>query len=101
MAEDRVVITGTGMVCALGKTPEEVWGALLSGKTGIRPIGGFDAGGFACTSAAQVRDLDVAELGVHPRDARIMDTHAHLSRRVSTGRRSQERRSASSRAWEW
>ena len=78
MAEDRVVITGTGMVCALGKTPEEVWGALLSGKTGIRPIGGFDAGGFACTSAAQVRDLDVAELGVHPRDARIMDTHAHL-----------------------
>jgi 3-oxoacyl-(acyl-carrier-protein) synthase len=78
MAEDRVVITGTGMVCALGKTPEEVWGTLLSGKTGIRPIEGFDAGGFACTSAAQIRDLNVAELGVRPRDARIMDTHSYL-----------------------
>jgi 3-oxoacyl-[acyl-carrier-protein] synthase II len=78
MTEDRVVITGTGMVCALGKTPEEGWDALLSGKTGIRPIEGFDAGGFACTSAAQIRDLNVAELGVHPRDARIMDTHSYL-----------------------
>jgi 3-oxoacyl-(acyl-carrier-protein) synthase len=78
MADDRVVITGTGMVCALGKTPEEVWSALLSGRTGIRPIEGFDTGGFACTSAAQVRDLNVTELGVHPRDARIMDTHSYL-----------------------
>ena len=78
MTEDRVVITGTGMVCALGKTPEEGWDALLSGKTGIRPIEGFDAGGFTCTSAAQIRDLNVAELGVHPRDARIMDTHSYL-----------------------
>jgi 3-oxoacyl-[acyl-carrier-protein] synthase II len=78
MAEDRVVITGTGMVCALGKTPEEVWGALLSGKTGIRPIEGFDTEGFPCTSAAQVRDLNVAALGIHPRDARIMDTHSYL-----------------------
>jgi 3-oxoacyl-(acyl-carrier-protein) synthase len=78
MAEDRVVITGTGMVCALGKIPEQVWAALLSGKTGIRPIEGFDTDGFACTSAAQVRDLNVTELGVHPRDARIMDTHSYL-----------------------
>jgi len=78
MAEDRVVITGTGMICALGKSPEEIWGALLSGKTGIQPIEGFDAGGFACTSAAQVRDLNVTELDVHPRDARIMDTHSYL-----------------------
>ena len=78
MAEDRVVITGTGIVCSLGKTPEEVWGALLSGRTGIRPIQGFDTGGFACSSAAQVSDLHVAELGVHPRDARIMESHSYL-----------------------
>jgi len=51
------------MVCALGKTPEEGWDVLLSGKTGIGPIEGFDAGGFACTSAAQIRDLNVTELG--------------------------------------
>ncbi len=77
MAEDRVVITGTGIVCALGKTPKEVWSALVTGRTGIGPIEGFDAGGFACTSAAQVRDLNVTELGVHPRDARIMDTPSY------------------------
>jgi 3-oxoacyl-[acyl-carrier-protein] synthase II len=78
MAEDRVVITGTGIICALGKTPEEVWSALVTGRTGIGPIEGFDAGGFACASAAQVRDLNVTELGVHPRDARIMDTPSYL-----------------------
>jgi len=83
MAEDRVVITGMGMVCSLGRTSEEVWAALLLGKSGIQPIEGFDAGGFACASAAQVRDLNAAELGVHPRDARIMETHSYLLLKAS------------------
>jgi 3-oxoacyl-(acyl-carrier-protein) synthase len=52
MAENRVVITGVGIVCSLGSDVSEVWEALLSGKTGIRPIEGFDPGGFGCTFAA-------------------------------------------------
>ncbi len=78
MTEKRVVITGAGMVCSLGLQPSEVWAALLSGMTGVRPIEGFDAGGFASNCAAQVRNLNPLELGIHPRDSRIMDTHSYL-----------------------
>lgn len=76
--KDNVVITGTGLVCSLGHSSVEVWEALLSGKSGIKQIEGFDASGFACRVAAQVEGLDAASLGIHPRDARIMDKHSYM-----------------------
>lgn len=78
MIRDNVVITGAGLVCSLGHSPSEVWEALLSGKSGIKQIEGFDASGFACRVAAQVEGLDAASLGIHPRDARIMDKHSYM-----------------------
>ncbi len=78
MADDRAVITGAGVVCSLGSRASEVWDALVSGKTGIKSIEGFDPRGFACRSAAEVRQLDPLELGIHPRDSRIMDRHSYL-----------------------
>lgn len=74
MAEDRVVITGAGLICSLGGTARELWAAVLAGRTGVRPIEGFDASGFACRHAAQIAPLDPSELGLRPRDSRIMDT---------------------------
>jgi len=73
---DRVVITGTGLVCSLGSTILEVWNAIMSGKRGIRQIEGFDAQGFQCSIAAQVQRLDPDALGFEPRDSRIMDVHS-------------------------
>lgn len=55
-----------------------MWDALLSGKTGIRPIEGFDSSGFGCKRAAQVSNLTARDLGIHPRDSRIMDTHSFM-----------------------
>src|SRR5512147_2256043 len=78
MAGNRVVITGVGIVCSLGSGVSEVWEALFSGKTGIKSIEGFDPGGFGCTFAAQVQPLNPVDLGIHPRDSRIMDTHSYL-----------------------
>ncbi len=78
MAENRVVITGAGIVCSLGSGVSEVWEALSSGKTGIKSIEGFDPRGFGCAFAAQVQPLNPADLGIHPRDSRIMDTHSYL-----------------------
>jgi 3-oxoacyl-[acyl-carrier-protein] synthase II len=76
--KDRIVITGTGLVSSLGFTASETWKALLDGKCGIRTIEDFDAGGFECTAAAQVLSLNPDDLDIHPRDARIMDKHAHM-----------------------
>ncbi len=66
------------MVCSLGHSPSEAWDALLSGKHGIRPVEGFNVQGFDCRMAAQVRGLDPLELGIHSKDARIMDKHSYM-----------------------
>ena len=39
----RVVVTGQGVVSSLGHDPAQFYDALLSGKSGIRQIQGFDA----------------------------------------------------------
>jgi 3-oxoacyl-[acyl-carrier-protein] synthase II len=75
---DSVVITGTGLVSALGLDSLKTWEALLSGKQGIHQISDFDACGFECHAAAQVHDLNPSMLDIHPRDARIMDKHSFM-----------------------
>ncbi|TAK77202.1 MAG: beta-ketoacyl-[acyl-carrier-protein] synthase II, partial [Dehalococcoidia bacterium] len=52
----RVVITGAGVVHALGRTPAEIWDAMAAGRSGVGPITRFDASKFATRIAAEVRD---------------------------------------------
>src|SRR6201988_4182209 len=54
----RVVVTGVGLVCALGIGTEETWKNLLAGCSGIAPITGFDATGFDCKIAGEVKNFD-------------------------------------------
>lgn len=54
----RVVVTGVGLVCALGIGAEESWKNLLAGQNGIAPITLFDATGFDCRFAGEVKNFD-------------------------------------------
>jgi 3-oxoacyl-[acyl-carrier-protein] synthase II len=54
----RVVVTGVGLVCALGIGTEETWKNLVAGKSGIAPITLFDSTGFDCTFAGEVKNFD-------------------------------------------
>ena len=54
----RVVVTGLGLVCGVGNSTDEVWKALLAGKSGVARITGFDASNFACQIAAEVKNFD-------------------------------------------
>jgi 3-oxoacyl-[acyl-carrier-protein] synthase II len=54
----RVVVTGVGLVCALGIGTEEVWKNLLAGQSGIGPITLFDTVDFDCKIAGEVRNFD-------------------------------------------
>jgi len=47
-----------GLVCACGTGTEQVWRNLLDGKSGVGPITQFDATGFDCRIAAEVRNFD-------------------------------------------
>lgn len=54
----RVVVTGVGLVCACGIGTEEVWKNLVAGRSGIAPITQFEATGFDCTFAGEVKRFD-------------------------------------------
>jgi 3-oxoacyl-[acyl-carrier-protein] synthase II len=47
-----------GLVCACGIGTEEVWRNLLAGQSGIAPITQFDASGFDCRFAGEVKNFD-------------------------------------------
>jgi 3-oxoacyl-[acyl-carrier-protein] synthase II len=52
------VVTGVGLVSALGVGTEETWQNLLAGKSGAAPITHFDTTGFPVTFAAEVKGFD-------------------------------------------
>ena len=54
----RVVVTGLGLVSALGIGTEETWKNILAGRSGVGPITQFDSAGFAATIAAEVKNFD-------------------------------------------
>ncbi len=54
----RVVVTGVGLVSAVGIGTEETWKNVLAGKSGIARITHFDSTGFPVTIAAEVKGFD-------------------------------------------
>ena len=54
----RVVVTGVGLVCALGIGTDQVWEKLIAGANGVGPITQFDTTGFDCRIAAEVPNFD-------------------------------------------
>ena len=54
----RIVVTGVGLVSAVGIGTEETWKAIRAGQSGIGTITRFDASDFACKIAAEVKGFD-------------------------------------------
>ena len=57
----RVVVTGVGLVSAVGVGREETWQNLLAGKSGVAPITHFDTTGYSATIAAEVKGFDAQQ----------------------------------------
>jgi len=74
----RVVVSGLGLVCAVGHTVPEVWDNLLAGKSGMAPITSFDTTGFSVTFAAAVKDFDPLNF-VDKKESRKMGRFIHLA----------------------
>jgi len=74
----RVVVTGLGLICAVGNSTEEVWKALLAGKSGVGPIMGFDASNFACRIAAEVKNFDPLNY-IEKKEVKKMARFIHLA----------------------
>jgi 3-oxoacyl-[acyl-carrier-protein] synthase II len=54
----RVVVTGMGMVTALGNDVASTWDGLVAGRSGVRSISTFDASRLTSQIAGEVVDFD-------------------------------------------
>ena len=75
---NRVVVTGVGMVTPVGLDTGSSWKNLVAGESGISHITSFDTDGFDTTIAAEVKDYDVTTL-IGRKEARRMDRFVQLA----------------------
>ena len=74
----RVVVTGIGLLCGVGKTAPEVWEGLLAGRSGMAAITAFDLTGHPVRFAAEVKDFDPL-LFVEKKESRKMGRFIHFA----------------------
>ena len=74
----RVVVTGIGLICAVGNKTEEVWQNLLAGKSGVGRITQFDSSKHACQIAAEVKNFDPLNF-IEKKEVKKMGRFIHLA----------------------
>ena len=74
----RIVVTGLGMVTPLGTGVQKTWYALLKGQSGIDKISLFDASGFPCQIAGEVKDFNPEDF-IELKEQKKMDRFIHLA----------------------
>ena len=74
----RVVVTGMGLICALGQTSTEVWQNIVAGKSGVSKITRFDTAQYACQIAAEVKDFDPLNF-VEKKEVKKMGRFIHFA----------------------
>ncbi len=75
----RVVITGMGVITPVGNDLDTFWENLKNGVSGIKALDAFDASGFDCRIAGQVRDFEPKNFFKNPKDVRRTDRFAQLA----------------------
>lgn len=73
-----MVVTGVGLVTPCGVGVENVWSAILSGRSGIGPITRFDTTKFDTKFAGEVKDFNPEDY-VQPKEVKKMDLFIHYA----------------------
>jgi 3-oxoacyl-[acyl-carrier-protein] synthase II len=74
----RVVVTGLGVVSALGTDVPAFWKNLLAGECGISRITSFDPAGYDCQIAAEIREFDPSPAFPSAKEIRRADRFAQF-----------------------
>jgi 3-oxoacyl-[acyl-carrier-protein] synthase II len=75
-ATERIVVTGVGVVSALGAGARSTFQRLLAGERGFRPVSLFEVGEQRCSIAAEVDGLSVADVAPRGQEASWSRTDA-------------------------
>ncbi|MBA7660663.1 3-oxoacyl-[acyl-carrier-protein] synthase 2 [subsurface metagenome] len=76
--DNRVVVTGMGVVCPLGLNAAATWEALVAGKSGVDRITLFDTKGFETKIAGEVKGFEPTNY-MNPKDARRNDRFSQMA----------------------
>jgi len=76
--ERRVVVTGLGVVSALGLDFDTFWNNIVAGRCGIDKITAFDVSKYDCQIAAEVKNFDPAPAFPSPKEIRRTDRFAQF-----------------------
>ena len=68
----KVVVTGLGVIAPNGIGTEEFWKACLAGQSGIAPITAFDTTGFSVRCAGEVTGFRAADYVENRKSLKIM-----------------------------
>lgn len=84
MQKRRVVVTGVGLVTALGNGTEETWKGLCEGRSGVTRISRFDTTQFSTKIAAEVQNFDPLNW-FEKKDLKKMDSFIHYAVAAADG----------------
>jgi 3-oxoacyl-[acyl-carrier-protein] synthase II len=73
----RVVVTGLGVVSAIGIGKDLFWDSLSAGRSGIKRITSFDVSSYDCQIAGEINDFDPCDF-MQTQTARRIDRFAQL-----------------------
>jgi len=76
--EQRVVVTGLGIVCPVGNDVATAWSAMVDGRSGIGPLTKFEAPWFEANAVGEVHDFHPEEL-IPSKDLRRMTLPAQYA----------------------
>ncbi len=79
MGENRVVVTGLGVISPVGNDVSSFWQAIESGKSGAGKVTYFDASKFDSQIDAEVKDFDPIRYGMTAKDAKRMETFVQFA----------------------
>ena len=75
----RVVVTGIGVISPNGIGKEEVYEAMISGKSAVKRVDNFDVSMFNTKIAAEVRNFNPFKFKLNHEDAVRMDRYVQFS----------------------
>lgn len=74
----RVVITGLGVISALGNNIDTFWNSIKEGKCGISTVSKIDVSNMNCKVAAEIKDFDVSQF-IDKKEAKRMDKYSQYA----------------------
>jgi 3-oxoacyl-[acyl-carrier-protein] synthase II len=82
--ENRVVVTGLGVISPVGNDVATFWGWIKEGKSGIDKLTTFDPSGFESQIAGEVKGFDPLTFGITKKEALRMEKFVQYAM-ASTG----------------